>query len=207
MMVVGIDEAGRGSVLGPLVVCGVVLKQNRIRYLERLKLKDSKKISPKRRIVLSRKIKKITEHHLIKIKAHDIDILRAGDVNLNQIEKIAMRRIIEDSGADISIIDCIDIKPDRFKGEMEGYFPDLQVIAEHSAEDKYAVVAAASIVAKVERDMEIAKIRKNFENIGSGYPSDPKTIEFLKNTPHDDLPDFVRRSWSTIKRIEDNKLG
>lgn len=202
MKVVGIDEAGRGSVIGPLVLCGVVIGENRIKYLERLKLKDSKKISPKRRVVLSRKIKKISKHHLVKITARDIDILRANEVNLNQIEKIAMQRIIGNSGANISIIDCIDIKPDRFKNEIEGFFPDLQVITEHNAEDKYAVVAAASIVAKVERDLELAKIRKDFKDIGSGYPSDPKTIAFLKNSL-DDLPDFVRRSWATIRRIED----
>lgn len=203
MKVVGIDETGRGSVIGPLVVCGVVLEEDRIKYLERLKLKDSKKVSPKRRVVLSRKIRKIAEHHLVKITAKDIDILRAKEVNLNQIEKIAMRKIIEDSGADISIIDCIDIKPDRFKCEIEGFFPDLEVIAEHSAEDNYAVVAAASIVAKVERDLEVAKIRKNFKDIGSGYPSDPKTISYLKNTSYEDLPDFVRRSWATVKRIRE----
>lgn len=202
MNIVGIDEAGRGSVIGPLVLCGVVIEEDRIKFLERLKVKDSKKVSPKKRVVLSRKIKKITDHHLVKITAHDIDILRANDVNLNQIEKIGMQKIIRKSGADTSIIDCFDIKPDRLQNEIESFFPDLNVITEHKAEDKYAVVAAASIVAKVERDLEIAKIRKEFKDVGSGYPSDPKTIAFLKNC--DDLPDFVRRSWATVKRIEDD---
>jgi ribonuclease HII len=204
MKVVGIDEAGRGSVIGPLVLCGVVIKENRIKYLERLKLKDSKKISPKRRVMLSRKIKKISEYHLVKITAQDIDLLRSKEVNLNQIEKIAMKKIIGNSGAEKSIIDCIDIKPDRFKNEMESFFPDLEVIAEHNADDKYVVVSAASIVAKVERDMELAKIRKEYKNIGSGYPSDPKTIAFLKNS-FDNLPDCVRRSWATIRRLEDDQ--
>jgi ribonuclease HII len=65
------------------------------------------------------------------------------------------------------------------------------------------VVAAASIVAKVERDVEIAKIRKTFKEIGSGYPSDPKTIEFIKNS-YEDLPDFVRKSWATVSRIKED---
>ena len=202
MKIVGIDEAGRGSVIGPLVVSGVTLKENRIKYLERLKLKDSKKISPKRRTILSRKIKKITEYHIVKITAQDIDFLRSKDINLNQIEKIAMQKIIEDSNAAISFIDCIDVKPERFKNEMEKVFPDLKVISEHNAEDKYAVVAAASIVAKVERDLEIAKLRKTFSNIGSGYPSDPKTIKFLKNISYEELPDFVRKSWATVNRYK-----
>lgn len=203
MKLVGIDEAGRGSVIGPLVVCGVALEQDRLKYLERLGLKDSKKISPKRRIVLSRKIRKIADHHLVKISARDIDLLRSKDVNLNQIEKIAFRKIIGDSDPDISIIDCIDVKPERLKGEIESFSSKMEVVAEHKAEDKYAVVAAASIVAKVERDSEIAKIRKDFKTIGSGYPSDPKTIKFLKNIPFEDLPPFVRRSWSTVKRTRE----
>ncbi len=203
MKVVGIDEAGRGSVLGPLVLCGVVIAENRIKFLERLKVKDSKKISPKKRVVLSRKIRKIADYHLVKITAHDIDILRANEVNLNQIEKIGMRKIIGKSGADICIIDCFDVKTDRLKSEMESFYPDINVISEHNAEDKYMVVAAASIVAKVERDLEIARIRKEFKDIGSGYPSDPRTIQFLKNS-YTDLPDFVRKSWATVSRIEED---
>jgi ribonuclease HII len=202
MKLVGIDEAGRGSVLGPLVVCGVAILEERLKYLDRLKLRDSKKISPKRRIVLSRKIRKIAECHPVHISAKDIDLLRSKDINLNEIEKIAMRKIIGDSKPDISFIDCIDVKPERFKNEIEKFQNNLKVVAEHGADDKYVIVSAASIVAKVERDMEINKIKKEFKDIGSGYPSDPKTILFLKNTSYNDLPDFVRRSWATVERMK-----
>jgi ribonuclease HII len=200
MKLLGIDEAGRGSVLGPLVVCGVAVEEERLKYLERLKLKDSKKVSPKRRIVLSRKIKKIAECHPVHISAADIDLLRSKDVNLNEIEKIAMRKIIGNSKPDVSFIDCIDVKPERFRNEIEKFQNNMKVVAEHGADDKYVIVSAASIVAKVERDMEIQKIRKEFSEVGSGYPSDPKTISFLKNISYNDLPDFVRRSWSTVER-------
>ena len=202
MKLVGIDETGRGSVLGPLVVCGVAILEERLKYLDRLKLRDSKKISPKRRVVLSRKIRKIAECHPVHISATDIDLLRSKDINLNEIEKIAMRKIIGDSKPDVSYIDCIDVKPERFKNEIEKFQTNLKVVAEHGADDKYAIVSAASIVAKVERDMEINKIKKEFKDIGSGYPSDPKTISFLKNTPYNDLPYFVRRSWATIERMK-----
>ena len=200
MKIVGIDEAGRGSVLGPLVVCGVAVEEERLRYLERLNIKDSKKVSPKRRVVLSRKIKKIAECYPVHISASDIDLLRSKDVNLNEIEKIAMKQIIGNSSPDICYIDCIDVKPERFTNEIENFQEDLKVVAEHGADDTYVIVSAASIVAKVERDKEISVIRKEFGDIGSGYPSDPKTISFLKNTPYDDLPDFVRKSWSTVER-------
>lgn len=203
MKVVGIDEAGRGSVLGPLVICGVEIDEDRVKFLERLKLKDSKRVSPKKRVVLSRKIKKITDYHLVKITAHDIDLLRASEVNLNEIEKIGMRKIIDKSEAGACYVDCFDVKPERFRNELESFFPDLKVVTEHNAEDKYVVVAAASIVAKVERDMDIARLRKKYKDIGSGYPSDPKTIAFLKKS-HDNLPDFVRKSWATIHRLEES---
>jgi ribonuclease HII len=201
MKVVGIDEAGRGSVLGPLVICGVEIEEERVKFLERLKVKDSKKISPKKRVVLYRKIKKIADHHLVRIPAHDIDLLRANEVNLNEIEKIGMRKIIGKSVAKTCYIDCFDVKPERLQYELENAFPDLNFVTEHNAEDKYVVVAAASIVAKVERDLEMAKLRKQFRDIGSGYPSDQKTIKFLKNT-QEDLPFFVRKSWATIDKLK-----
>lgn len=202
MKILGIDEAGRGPVIGPMIVCGVAIEKSRVKYIHRLKLKDSKKLSPKRRTVLSRKIKKIAECYPVKITARDIDNLRSKNVNLNEIEKLAMKKIISDCEPDIAVIDCMDVKPRRFKAEIENYKENLRVVAEHKADAKYPIVSAASIVAKVERDMEIHKIRKKFNDVGSGYPSDPKTIAFLKKTSYDELPDFVRKSWATLKKIE-----
>ena len=155
MKLVGIDEAGRGSVLGPLVVCGVAVEEERLKYLERLKLKDSKKISPKETGCSFKENKKNCRMSSCTYKCSDIDLLRSKDVNLNEIEKIAMRKIIGDSKPDVSFIDCIDVKPERFIGEIEKFQNNLKVVAEHRADDKYAIVSAASIVAKVERDMEI----------------------------------------------------
>jgi ribonuclease HII len=201
MKILGIDEAGRGSVLGPLVVCGVTLEENRIKYLERLGLKDSKKISPKRRVALYRKIDRIAECHTVHITAKDIDMLRSREVNLNEIEKIAMNRIIGDSNPSICFIDSMDVKPERLTSEIENIHPELKVVAEHKADDRYPIVSAASIIAKVERDRAIQDIKKDYKDIGSGYPSDPKTIEFLKTLPAGELPEFIRSSWATVKRI------
>ncbi|KAF5076473.1 ribonuclease HII [Methanobacterium aggregans] len=200
MKIVGIDEAGRGSVLGPLVVCGVAVEEDRLKYLERLRLKDSKKLSPKRRTILSRKIRKIAECYPVNITAQDIDILRSKDVNLNEIEKIAIKKIIGESEPDIAIIDSMDVKPERLKAEVEGYRENLEVVAEHRADDTYVIVSAASIIAKVERDTAISNIREEFPDVGSGYPSDPTTIAFLEKIPYEEMPDFVRKSWSTVSK-------
>ena len=201
MKILGIDEAGRGSVLGPLVVSGVALKQDRLKYLERLGLKDSKKISPNRRVALSRKIQRIANCHTVHITAKDIDLLRSRDVNLNEIEKIAINRIIKESNPTTCFIDSMDVKPERLKRELETMHPDVKVLAEHKADDRYPIVSAASIIAKVERDRAIQEIKKKYKDIGSGYPSDPKTIQFLKTIPPGELPDFIRRSWATVERI------
>ncbi len=201
MKILGIDEAGRGSVLGPLVVSGVALQQDRLKYLERLGLKDSKKISPNRRIALSRKINRIADCHTVHITAKDIDLLRSRDVNLNEIEKIAINRIIKESNPTTCFIDSMDVKPERLKRELETMHPDVKVLAEHKADDRYPIVSAASIIAKVERDRAIQEIKKKYKDIGSGYPSDPKTIQFLKTIPPGELPDFIRRSWATVERI------
>lgn len=200
MKIIGIDEAGRGPVIGPLVVCGVAIEEERLEKLERLQLKDSKRLTPGRRKVMARRINKIAECYTVHIQASDIDNLRAKDINLNEIEKIAIKKVIGMSNPDTAYIDCLDVKPQRFCDEMENYKKSLKVIAEHKAEDKYPIVAAASIVAKVERDMEIEKIRKEYRDVGSGYPSDPKTIAFLKRFSYENLPYFVRKSWATVKK-------
>ncbi|MEG3224443.1 MAG: ribonuclease HII [Methanobacteriales archaeon Met13] len=201
MKLLGIDEAGRGSVIGPLVLCGVAIEQERLKFLERLGLKDSKKVAPKKRVVLARKIKKIAECHLVKITAKDIDLLRSKDVNLNQIEKIGMNKIISAANPHTCLVDSMDVKPKRLSRELEEVNPGINVIAEHKADDRYPLVAASSIVAKVERDLEIHQIRNEYQNIGSGYPSDPRTIKFLNETAYHDLPDFVRRSWATVEKL------
>lgn len=201
MKILGIDEAGRGSVLGPLVVCGVAIDEDRLKFLERLGLKDSKKISPKRRVLLNRKINRIAECYPVHITAQDIDMLRSRDVNLNEIEKIAINRIIGNSNPSTCYIDSMDVKPERLASDLESLHPQLNVISEHKADDRYPIVSAASIIAKVERDRAIQNIKKEYKEIGSGYPSDPKTIEFLRNLPSGELPDFIRRSWATVERI------
>jgi len=200
MKLIGIDEAGRGPVIGPLVVCGVTVEEERLEKIERLQLRDSKRLTPGKRKFMARRINKIAECHTVHIQASDIDSLRAKGINLNEIENIAIKKVIGISNPDIAYIDCVDVKPQRFCEEMENFRNGLKVIAEHGADDTYPIVSAASIVAKVERDMEIDKIRKEYKNVGSGYPSDPKTIAFLEDFSYENLPPFVRRSWATVKR-------
>ena len=204
MDILGIDEAGRGSVLGPMVIAGVIIPEKMEKVLERMGVKDSKRLTPNRRTILSRKLKKMIEYEIVVISALEIDKMRADGINLNDIEKNAMRDLIIRLNPEKAIVDAVDVKAERFQNylcESTG----VNVIAEHKADDKYIEVSAASIIAKAERDAQIAEINKEYiktGGIGSGYPSDPTTKKFLSNYTYDEMPDFVRRSWNTVAKLK-----
>ncbi len=211
MDTLGLDEAGRGPVLGPLVVAGIVIPEKKEKIIERMGVKDSKRLTPNRRAVLYRKLTKMFDYETVVITAQDIDNLRARGVNLNEIEKLAMKKIINNLRADRIIIDALDVKEGRLQDEISEYIGhSCEVIAEHKADDTYLTVGAASIIAKTERDMILEQINKDYirstkdkDGIGSGYPSDPKTKNFLKKFKYDEMPDFVRRSWGTVQKIKE----
>ena len=204
MDILGIDEAGRGSVLGPMVIAGVVVPEKMEKVLERMGVKDSKRLTPNRRTILSRKLKKMFDYEIVVISAREIDEMRADGINLNEIEKNAMESILLKISPEKAIVDAVDVKAERFQDNLRKD-TGLNVVAEHKADDKYIEVSAASIIAKAERDDQIAQINKDFikmGGIGSGYPSDPKTKEFLTNYTYDEMPDFVRRSWATVAKMK-----
>ena len=204
MDILGIDEAGRGSVLGPMVIAGVIIPEKMEKVLERMGVKDSKRLTPNRRTILSRKLKKMFEYEIVVISALEIDKMRADGINLNDIEKNAMRDLIIRLNPEKAIVDAVDVKAERFQNylcESTG----VNVIAEHKADDKYIEVSAASIIAKAERDAQIAEINKEYiktGGIGSGYPSDPTTKKFLNNYTYDEMPKFVRKSWATVSKMK-----
>lgn len=205
----GIDEAGRGSVIGPLVICGVLVDESKIELIK--DAKDSKLLSHKSREKLEKKIKEVVKDFaLIKIYPEEIDKLRS-EKNLNKIEIESMQKIINIFNPDIVIIDSPEKNVEKFEKKIRENVKkeDLKIICENYADRKYRVVSAASILAKVERDREIKKIKKEYKiDFGSGYPSDKRTIKFLeyliKNEK--DLPNFVRKSWITVKRLKNKKL-
>lgn len=204
METLGIDEAGRGSVLGPLVVAGVYIPEDKRVVLERMGVKDSKRLTPSRRNILSRKLKKMFTYETVILSAQDIDRKRAEGINLNEIERMAMEEIILRINPQKAILDAVDIKAERFQ-EKIAKSTGVDVVAEHKADDNYIEVGAASIIAKQTRDEIIAEINKDYRKmggIGSGYPSDPTTKKFLTNFTYDNMPDFVRKSWATVKKMK-----
>lgn len=212
--ILGIDEAGRGPVIGPLVICGFLLSEDKLETLVKWRVRDSKKISPRMRGFFYGRLKKLADDYaVIKLDAADIDRLRT-ETNLNRIEIKHMQAIINATKPDVAIIDAIEANTDRFRSAiLAGLKKELQerekagkfeLICENYADANYPIVGAASIIAKVIRDAEVRKLEEKYGSFGSGYPSDPRTMKFLKDwlEKHKEFPAFVRRSWMTAKAMK-----
>jgi len=201
-MICGIDEVGRGPVLGPLVVCGVCVKSDA--RLRRLGVKDSKKLTPRRREELDPEIRKLAKVELIEISAAQIDAMREV-MTLNEIEAHAFSAIIERLEPDVAYVDAADTDEEKFARMLHADLDTkIHITSRHKADTTYPVVSAASIVAKVRRDARIRQIEAEIgEPIGSGYASDPDTISFLKRwtAAHGTFPPHTRTSWETAQNI------
>jgi len=209
MRIVGVDDAGRGAVIGPLVIAGVLIDEKDSPRLRELGVRDSKRLSPNRREQLAGEIKKLAlKYHVIKLLPAEIDkVVETGRKlhRLNRLEAQTMAKIIAALKPDIAYVDASDVLADRFKNHIaESLSFDVQIVSEHKADAKYPVVSAASIIAKVERDKAIAELRERHGDLGCGYPTDPKTIEFLESwiQKFGFYPDFVRKSWKPAKRLK-----
>ena len=210
----GIDDAGRGPVIGPLVIAGVLIDEERLPNLIRLRVRDSKTLSPRRREYLAGEILKIVEdYRVVKVPPSEIDrvVEHGRRLNrLNRLEARIMASIIRDLKPDIAYVDASDILPERFRQHIAEELPfTVKIVSEHKADRTYPIVSAASIVAKVERDREIESLKQIYGDFGSGYAADPKTISFLKRwiEEHESYPDFVRKSWKTVKILLRDREG
>lgn len=200
-MKAGIDEAGKGCVIGPLVVAGVACDCEE--YLREIGVRDSKKLTQKKREELAEKIREVARVEVIKISAEKLNELMEVK-NLNEILRDAYVELILKLSPSFVYVDSPDVNPER----LSKYLRDrtgVEVLAEHRADEKYVLVSSASIIAKVEREEEIRKLKKEIGDFGSGYPSDPRTISFLKS--QSPLPSFVRKKWKTLKRVAQRELS
>jgi len=212
MLVAGVDEAGRGAAIGPLVIAGVLVKEEDLPELRRLGVKDSKLLSPHRREILAVDIRRIVvKLDVKKLPPREIDVaVKSGRklYKLNYLEAQTMAKVIEALRPDKVYVDASDVLERRFKYHiLECMSFKTEIVSEHKADRNYVAVSAASIIAKVERDKQIAELAKTLGNFGSGYPSDPRTMKFLKDCCErlDDYPDYIRKSWKPVKRVREQK--
>lgn len=212
MLVAGVDDAGRGCVIGPLVIAGVLMKEEDLPKLSQLGVRDSKILSPHRREILAVQIRRLAEKYSIeKLTPRQIDeVVLTGKKlrKLNWLEAKTMARVIEELRPDIAYVDASDVVEKRFGQDILDCLPfGLKIVSEHKADSTYPIVSAASIIAKVERDREISELAKAHGDFGSGYPSDPRTIQFLEQCLRQscDYPEFVRKSWKPAKKAKSDR--
>jgi len=205
-MIIGIDEAGRGPVAGPLVLAAVGVTEEQLEQIEKLPLKDSKLLTPQQRKELLKEIQKITDKcYYAIVSAVEIDNKRKV-MSLNELEALKTAELIE-KFEDIKkiIIDLPDPRADQYKRRISKYtkIDDYNIIAEHKADMNYKICSAASVLAKEKRDELVREIEEKYEVIlGSGYPHDERTIKALENYAEKrERPTFVRYSWETARRI------
>ena len=206
MIVCGVDDAGRGSVLGPLVIAGISIERSKIKYLSKIGVRDSKQLSPARRENLYNKIIDIVDNYYVaKIPPRLID-QSVRKNQLNNLEAQYIAKVISKLKPDSSYVDSCDVNPIRFGKKISKLAQSGRIYSRHHADSKFAVVSAASIIAKVNRDKEIAKLRKKYD-LGSGYPSDSKTMQFVRDWifTYKKTPKFVHASWKPVRILLSKK--
>ncbi len=199
-MICGVDEAGRGPILGPLVICALAVETDA--KLVKLGVKDSKKLTPKKREELEPKIRKVAQIELREVPAAEID---GRDCSLNKLEARMFAELIDRLSPEVAYLDAADVDEQNFARMVKSSLRcKPRIISEHKADDTYPVVSAASIVAKVKRDARMAEIEQEIgQPIGSGYVHDEVTMNFVKNwvTDHHCCPPHTRMSWQPAKNL------
>ena len=211
MLTLGIDDAGRGPLIGPMVLAGVIIDENAEVLLKKYKVRDSKQyLHNSHRIKIADIIKKVSSgYKVVKTSPVQIDSSLEKKINLNTIEAMKTAEIINSLNPIKQkikvIVDCPSNNAHKWRNELLGLIKhpeNIELSCEHKADVNYISVAAASILAKVAREEEIEKLQKEYGEIGSGYAADPKTKEFLK-THGKNLQNsgIFRKSWATWKKL------
>lgn len=212
-MIAGVDDAGRGPVIGPLVIGGVAIDKQRASELARLGVRDSKLLSPLKRTRLAPKIRELSSQiSLVEAQPEEIDevVLHGEHLRkLNYLEAKLMAQVIAQLTPEEAYVDASDVNEARYGQTILDFLPNglkaIKIVSEHHADRTYPVVSAASIIAKVRRDEAVAGLREEYGDFGSGYITDPKTMSFLRawRSKHDEYPPIVRQSWKTIRELDE----
>ncbi len=208
MLIAGVDEAGRGPCLGPMVLAIATIEKKEEDLLLEIGVKDSKLLAAKERVRQLSLLKgTLYEFKHTAVKAHEIDTLREKEKkSLNEIEAMRVGTLLNalKKKPEIVYVDSPDIIQENFAKRIRKYISfDTTLKTEHKADSNYPIVSAASIIAKVERDRLIEKLAAKHGEIGSGYSHDAVTIKYLKDfiAKNKCLPTFARKSWITSQNM------
>ncbi|NUN11196.1 ribonuclease HII [Candidatus Micrarchaeota archaeon] len=209
-MIIGVDEAGRGCVIGPLVVAAFKIDEKLEPTLKELGVKDSKLLLPVARKKVYDKL--VSYEHCLKIiSATELNELMGKRVSLNDIEAMKIAECLKELDGEKTtvFVDSPDSIPEKFTKRIKKYEKiSAKIVSENKADSKYLCAGAASIIAKETREMEVVRIKKIIGDFGSGYSSDEKTIAFLKNNygKNSKLEEFIRTKWATIKNLQTTQV-
>jgi len=201
-------QAGRGAIIGPLVIAGVTIEKRDEKKLKALGVKDSKQLSPIRREELAREIENIAKNIVVmRVQPCKIDSYREQGINLDKIEAMKIAQIIDMSEGKV-FVDSLEQNTKRFKDLIVSFLQNKKrdLVVENYLDERITAVSAASIIAKVERDKAIEEIkRKVGHDFGVGYSHDKKTVEFLEKLLKEkkEFPPYVRKSWITARLIRE----
>ena len=213
MKLLGIDDAGRGPVIGPMILAGIIIDENEEKEIRALNAKDSKLLTPLMRKSIAEQLRPKFTHHIVKSTPKQID----NSSNLNYLEAIKTADIINHLTKDLrektkAIVDCPSVNIQAWSKDVQELLENPENIilqCEHKADANHPIVGAASILAKESREDEIKKLKANFGiEFGSGYPADPKTKKFLtENFDNEKYVSIIRFSWNTIKKLFKEKTS
>jgi len=211
LLLCGLDEAGRGSVVGPLVVAACLIEEGEQGILEGMGVADSKTLTPNRREELFGLVTSVSKKwRVVTLEPARVnDALRKkGISSLNRLEAQTMAELLNSLRPTVAVIDSPDRNTKRFQRAVEdGLEVKTKLVCQNKADVNHPVVSAASILAKVTRDRALVKLRETYGDIGSGYPSDAKTILFIKRCIRSgSLPNIVRANWETIAKAKQLRL-
>ena len=202
MIVCGLDEAGRGPMVGPLVV-GAVWSADP-ETLRQIGARDSKQLSPRKREMLYDEIAGTADHwEVVHVSAQELDA-RMQRFNLNEVEMRMFAEAALRSPCDLVQVDCPEVNTRRFGLELSSMINGIEVDAENKADALFPCVSAASIMAKVTRDRMIEDIKAELGvDVGSGYPSDPVTRDYVETwiNKHHSLPPHARGTWKPVRDL------
>lgn len=201
MRIVGLDEAGRGSVLGPLVVGAFLYEGEGQEALARAGAADSKSVRHARRVAARAALRTLGTEAFRVIEPPAID-----DGNVNTLEEEAFCSLVAELKPDRVYLDA-PVHPagiPKLRARLVARTGVADWVVECKADVTWPVVGAASMVAKVERDAAIEALGP----VGSGYPSDPVTREVIARLLAADapLPPWVRARWGTIAALRQRAL-
>ncbi len=209
-MRVGVDEAGKGPVLGSMFAAAVRIDPDDLPE----GVADSKSLSAQRRRDLASEIR--GRAHAVGVAEIPVARIDDPETGMNGLTVAAQAEALAAAARDGDEVyaDAGDTNAVRFERNVAEAAPvDADLRAEHGADESYPVVSAASIVAKVERDAHVGTLAAEYGDLGSGYPGDPATRAFLREFVAENgrLPDCARESWQTSRDVlaaaEQSSLG